>query len=325
MSFNNSNKEKKMSSEVIKTNKLNTALQNLSLAEMRLVQVAIVDCRDTQTGLSPSKPLRVTALRYAKAFGIEPQTAYEALISAEKTLFERRFTFINERQNEVKSRWLSQVEYVKGEGAIELIFSPAVINEITRIDGFKDRFTSYLLEQTASLNSVYSVRIYELLVQWLSARKATFELETFRGQIGLGVNEYKRMSDFKKRVLDLAVNEINEKTDLTVSYKNKTQGRKVVGFNFTIKQKPQPKKDKDKDKDDIKAQNADLFTIDNYSDAQLARITRSPDFIKDYSRRISPNSDMNKDMSLWTAHFVQELKKDASKFNKRPIKDYLDY
>ena len=319
----NSNKikETKMSSEVIKTNKLNTALQNLSLAEMRLVQVAIVDCRETQTGLSPSKPLRVTALRYAKAFGIEPQTAYEALISAEKTLFERRFTFINERQNEVKSRWLSQVEYVKGEGAIELIFSPAVINEITRIDGFKDRFTSYLLEQTASLNSVYSVRIYELLVQWLSARKATFELETFRAQIGIGVNEYKRMSDFKKRVLDLAVNEINEKTDLTVSYKNKTQGRKVIGFNFTIKQKTPPKKDKD----DIKAQNADLFTIDNYSDAQLARITRSPAFIKDYASRVAPNSAENQDMSLWTAHFVQELKKDASKFNKRPIKDYLNY
>ena len=319
----NSNKikETKMSSEVIKTNKLNTALQNLSLAEMRLVQVAIVDGRDTQRGLSSSKPLRVTALRYAKAFGIEPQTAYEALISAEKTLFERRFTFINERQNEVKSRWLSQVEYVKGEGAIELIFSPAVINEITRIDGFKDHFTSYLLEQTASLNSVYSVRIYELLVQWLSARKATFELETFRGQIGLGVNEYKRMSDFKKRVLDLAVNEINEKTDLTVSYKNKTQGRKVIGFNFTIKQKTPPKKDKD----DIKAQNADLFTIDNYSDAQLARITRSPAFIKDYASRVAPNSAENQDMSLWTAHFVQELKKDASKFNKRPIKDYLNY
>lgn len=316
-----SNKEEKMSSQVVKTNKLNTALQNLSLAEMRLVQVAIVDCRDTQAGLSPSKPLRVTALRYAEAFGIEPQTAYEALISAEKTLFERRFTFINERQNEVKSRWLSQVEYVKGEGAIELIFSPAVINEITRIDGFKDRFTSYLLEQTASLNSVYSVRIYELLVQWLSARKTAFELETFRAQIGIGVNEYKRMSDFKKRILDLAVNEINKKTDLTVSYKNKTQGRKVVGFNFTIKQKPQPKKD---NKDDIKAQNADLFTIDNYSDAQLARITRSPQFIKDYARRISPNSPMNQNMDAWTAHFVQELKKDSNRFNKRPIKDYLD-
>lgn len=315
-----SNKEEKMS-QVIKTNKLNTALQNLSLAEMRLVQVAIVDCRDTQAGLSPSKPLRVTALRYAEAFGIEPQTAYEALISAEKTLFERRFTFINERQNEVKSRWLSQVEYVKGEGAIELIFSPAVINEITRIDGFKDRFTSYLLEQTASLNSVYSVRIYELLVQWLSARKATFELETFRAQIGIGVNEYKRMSDFKKRILDLAVNEINKKTDLTVSYKNKTQGRKVVGFNFTIKQKPQPKKDND----DIKAQNGDLFTIDGLSDAQLARITRSPLFQQDYASRVAPNSAENQNPQMWTAHFVQEMKKDASKFNKRPIKDYLQY
>ena len=64
---------------------------------------------------------------------------------------------------------------------------------------------------------------------------------------------------------------------------DKKKGRTINGFKFTVKQKPQPKKDKD----DIKAQNGDLFTIDGLSDAQLARITRSPDFIKDYSRRIS--------------------------------------
>ena len=32
------------------------------------------------------------------------------------------------------------------------------------------------------------------------------------------LSEYKAMSDFKKRVLDLAVKEINEKSDLKVSY-----------------------------------------------------------------------------------------------------------
>ncbi len=68
-----------------------------------------------------------------------------------------------------------------------------------------------------------------------------------------------------------------------------------------------------------------MFTIENLSDKQLGRITRSPKFIKDYSDKISPTSAINKDMNAWSVHFMQELKKNATQFNKRPIKDYLDY
>ena len=52
------------------------------------------------------------------------------------------------------------------------------------------------------LNSVYSVCLYELVTQWLAAKKTlVFDLEIFRGQLGLGVTDYKKMNDFKKRVL----------------------------------------------------------------------------------------------------------------------------
>lgn len=314
--------KKDMKNEVVKTNRLNTVIQNLTLVELRLIQLAIVDSREKQQGLTADKPLFISARRYAECFDVESHTAYEVLKGIEKTLFDRRFTFINERQNEVKSRWISQVEYHRGEGGISIIFTPAVVNEITRIDGYETAFTKFLLEQIANLNSVYSVRLYELLKQWLEAKKANFELELLRGQLGLGVSDYVRMSDFKKRVLDLAVNEINEKTDLNVSYTNVKQGRKIVGFNFKILEKPKPKADSKKD--EIKAKNGDLFTIDGLSDAQLARITRSPLFINDYANRVAPNSIQNQDMQAWTAHFVQELKKDASRFNKRAIKDYLN-
>ena len=305
---------------VVKTNQLNSALQNLSLPEIRIVQLAIVDARETNTGLSTDKPLRIDALRYAEMFKTTRQNGYKRMKEAEETLFNRRFSYIDDDGKVIKSRWIQQVRYLDDEGAIELVFTLAVVNGISRIDGAENFFTSYLLEQTASMDSIYSVRLYELLVQWKAAKQTPmFELEKFRDQLGVEVNEYKAMCDFKKRVLDLAVNEINEKTDLTVSYKNKTQGRKVIGFNFTIKQKPQPKKD------DIKADNGDLFTVEGYSDKQLARITRNPLFQQDYASRVAPNSVQNQDMNAWTAHFVQELKKDASKFNKRPIKDYLDY
>lgn len=233
---------KSMSNQVVKTNRLNTAIQNLSLVEIRLIQVAIIDSRETQNGLTADTPLRINAKRYAEAFNVDIDSAYCVMLDAETTLFERRFTFINERDNPVKSRWVSQVEYIKGEGAIEIILTPAVVKEITRIDGKKTFFTEYMLEQTAILNSVYSVRLYELLVQHrTSPVNPKFELEVFRGQLGLGVNEYKRLCDFKRRVLDHAVKEINEKTDLQVSYTPNKSGRNVVGYDFKVLEKPKRK------------------------------------------------------------------------------------
>ena len=83
-----------MSDEVVKTNRLNMALQNLSIVEIRIVQLAIVDSRETQKGLSADMPLRISAKRYADAFNVDAATAYNVLMAAEATLFERRFTLL---------------------------------------------------------------------------------------------------------------------------------------------------------------------------------------------------------------------------------------
>ena len=223
---------------VVKTNRLNQAFQTLSLSEFHIVQLAIVDARQTGTGLSTDTPLRIDALRYAEIFGTTRQNAYQRMKEAEDSLFNRRFSFFDEDGKLVKSRWIQQVKYLDDEGAIELVFTLAVVQGISKIDGIKDFFTQYLLSQTAQLNSVYSARLYELLNQWRSTGKTpVFELTTFREQLGIGINEYKRMDHFKTRVLDLAITEISEKTDIKVACQQHKKGRSISGFSFTFKQK----------------------------------------------------------------------------------------
>ena len=223
---------------VVKTNRLNQAFQVLSLAEFHIVQLAIVDARDTGTGLTTDMPLRIDALRYADVFGTTRQNAYMRMKEAEETLFNRRFSFFDEDGKLVKSRWISQVKYLDNEGAIEIVFTPAVVQGISRINGVKEFFTQYLLSQTAQLKSVYSSRLYELLIQWRSTGKTPIiNLEDFRAQLGVEENQYKLMSDLKKRVLDLAINDINEKTDIKVNYQQHKKGRSISGFSFTFKQK----------------------------------------------------------------------------------------
>jgi plasmid replication initiation protein len=223
---------------VVKTNRLNQAFQTLSLSELHIVQLAIVDARETGTGLSTDTPLRIDALRYAEVFNTTRQNAYMRMKEAEETLFNRRFSFFDEHGKLVKSRWIQQVRYLDDEGAIEIVFTLAVVQGISKIDGVKEFFTQYLLSQTAQLNSVYSARIYELLIQWRSTGETPiFELDTFREQLGIGINEYQRMDHFKSRVLESAIKEINEKTDITIKYKQHKKGRTISGFSFNFKQK----------------------------------------------------------------------------------------
>jgi plasmid replication initiation protein len=226
---------------VVKDNALINASYSLDLVEQRLILLAIVEARKTGKGINTNDALSVHADSYINHFNVHRNTAYQALKDACKNLFERRFSYqeINKKGNieNVVSRWVSEVRYVESEATIKLIFSSAVVPLVTELE---KHFTSYELEQVSSLSSAYAVRLYEILIAWRSTGKVPMiKLEEFRNKLGLGVNEYKAMCDLKKRILDLAINQINEHTDIKASYEQHKQGRVIIGFSFKFK--PQSK------------------------------------------------------------------------------------
>lgn len=230
-----------MSDLVVKTHSLNQALQTLTLMEIRIIQLAIVDARESGNGLSTDKPLRISAKRYAEVFGVQAKNAYAKIKQSEETLFKRQFSYIDPQTGKtVKSRWVQDVTYLDDQGSIELCFTRTVVKGISRIDGAIDFFTKYLLSNTIHFKSVYSVRLYELLNQWRNGdprKMPMFELQKLRGQLGLEPDEYERFGNFKTRILEKALEEINEHSDLTVRYDQVKKGRCVVGFHFNIKEK----------------------------------------------------------------------------------------
>ena len=174
------------------------------------------------------------------------------------------------------------------------------------------------------MDSIYSVRLYELLVQWVTAKNTPlFELDKFRDQLGVEDHEYKRMGNFKLRVLDLAVKEINEKSDIKVSYSQVKKGRTITGFKFKVLAKDKPKNVKQEGVRD--GNTADMFTVEGLNDKQLGRIVRNPTFMAEYNHLVSPTSPAGQSQQGWEFEMLNRLKKDASQFSKRPIKEYLDY
>jgi plasmid replication initiation protein len=102
----------------------------------------------------------------------------------------------------------------------------------------REKFTHYTLEQIADLTSVHAVRLYELLIAWRSTGKTpVIEVADLRQRLGIEPNEYQRMTDLKRRVLDFAVKQINEHTDITVSYQQHKRGRCISGFEFRLRLK----------------------------------------------------------------------------------------
>ncbi len=229
---------------VVKDNALINASYNLDTTEQRLILLAIVRARELSKNVDANSTLEVHAHHYMKQFNVDKHAAYEGLKNAASNLFERKFSYkgIHEgtqQEKIVKSRWVSKIAYVDSAGIVELTFAPDVIPLITQLE---KSFTAYELKQISSLTSKYAIRLYELLIQWRSLGKTPmFELEDFRFKLGLAEGEYAKMANFKARVLDTALNQINELTDIVASYDQHKNGRLISGFSFTFINKQQPK------------------------------------------------------------------------------------
>lgn len=229
-----------MSELVVKDNALIQASYTLDLVEQRLMLLAIVEARETGRGITPDSLLQIHAHSYAEHFDVNKETAYTVMKDACKGLFDRYVTYHDKNPKTGKNRsfhcrWVDKIGYEKDTGIVYLRFTHDVVPLITRLE---QQFTSYEIEQVRSLNSGYAIRLYELLIQWRSTGKTpVFELQEFRYQLGVEDIQYKTMSNFKKHVLDFAVNQINEHTDITVKYEQLKEGRRIVGFTFKFKSK----------------------------------------------------------------------------------------
>lgn len=240
-----------MGNLIVKSNAFVGASYGLGVTEQRLVLLAILKARETNSiAEAIGKTLTIHASDYMAHFGVDRATAYESLENAVNGLYESEYRFIEILPNGVRKthreRFVSGVAYSDGLGQVELKFSPETVPLVV---GLSENFTKYEIEQVSRLSSQYALRLYEILAQWRAKGKLSVKLDELRFKFGLLDNEYPRMDNFKRKVLDMAVNEINEYTDLSVSYEQHKQGRVIIGFTFTIKQKTKSKKSKSHDQE----------------------------------------------------------------------------
>ena len=113
-------------------------------------------------------------------------------------------------------------------GSLKWAFSPFLIDKL-----LADGYTPLKLSIVLDFNSKYSLALYENLQMRKEFKKTSFELAEFRALMGVEQGEHLRMEAFKRKVLHAAIEEINEKSDMRITYKDRKDGAKITGFDFS--------------------------------------------------------------------------------------------
>lgn len=316
----------KMGNLIVKDNALIEASHKLGEAEQRLLLLAIVKGREFCDSVEQlrGKELTIHADDYIQTFKVDKSTAYRVLRKAVVDLYraEWGYKYINSKGESVVAyeRFTQSAKYIERGARVKFRFADAIIPMLVELER---RFTTYELGQVANLQSRYAMRLYEFLIRFKTSKTLEITLADLRFRFGLLDSEYSRMGDFKKRVLEQAIEEINEYTDISVKYEQTKQGRTITGFTFKFEYKDKPKaKQKQLEQQQRDENTADMFT--KLTDKQLARIAHSKKFIADYNGLVSAQNPANQSSSAWISHMVEWLKKDHLEFTKRPLQEYLD-
>jgi len=218
---------------VIKDNTLINATYSLSLTEQRIVLLSISKAQKASGKINAKDYIEIHANDFMTAFGTANNTTYRDLKTACKTLFRREFSYI-EGDEIIHSHWLQSSRYNQNTGSIKILFTAELIPFLNLIEE-NLCYTKYFLKDVSKMTSTYGIRLYELIIAWRSTHKTPiFELQEFRNKLGVLPSEYGKMSNFKKRVLDVAVNQVNEFSNIQIKVEQHKRGRSIYGFSFTF-------------------------------------------------------------------------------------------
>lgn len=213
--------------KITQDNRLIRASYYMTLAEKRVVLLAIGKAQKGKfTGL------KISVEEYRKVFG-ETKQAYRDLRNAAKTLYDRSISSLEGR--DTLTRWVSEVEFNEGQNFIRINFSREIEPYLFDL---KRCFTSYHIDKIRAVKSSYSIRLYELLMQFKGTGELYITLENLKKAFGVQ-DKYTLYADFKSRCITPALKELKTKSDYNVKFKEVKKGRKVNGFCFYFEQKKQ--------------------------------------------------------------------------------------
>ncbi len=213
---------------VSKANQLVEARYRLTVREQRfvLLMVSIIEPKDDDFTI-----YRVPTQKLIEVLGWRKEKDARKRVLDLIEGLEKKKLKIRKKESWLSMRWFASLENFD-DGSVEIEFSRKLKPYLIQLKG---NFTRYRLGIVFQLHSAYSIRMYELLKQYETIGSRRVTLEDLRLYLGVEEGRYKLYGHFKDRILLFAQAEIKEKTDISFTFDEIKQGRKVVALDFDIK------------------------------------------------------------------------------------------
>jgi len=220
---------------VVQSNPLIEAQYKLDLMAQKIIRYLVSKIKPDDEKLGKDHIYTLPVSDYCKIMDREYKTkVFEDIKAAAEKLLSTKIT-IRRGKEVIRTTWIASYKYHMTEGWFEFSFSDHLERELLKL---KDQFTQYYLKNVSKLKSQYSIRLYELLKQYVSVGQRKINIEDLRAMLGIEENEYAIFRNFKEWVIKRAHTEITQKTDIDFEFKVIKLSRKPIAILFyEIKQK----------------------------------------------------------------------------------------
>jgi plasmid replication initiation protein len=225
-----SKQKKQTSSLVVQHNYLIEANYDLTLQEKRIIVWLASQVKPDDVDF---KDHVIKISEFCKIAGLKSKNMHKEIEKITLSLIERSLQIYSPLENKLlQVTWLNSAEYLYNDGSVKLCFSPKLKPYLLEL---KNCFTRLSLENMMLFKSVYAIRLYELLKQYQKLGVREIRIDDLRKNLGIQQDEYRLYGHFKKKVIEIAKREINEKSDVQVDFLEIKGGRKVDSIQFSIK------------------------------------------------------------------------------------------
>jgi len=229
--------DEKRDYRVVKANDLiQRARYNLTVNQQKLIAYVISLIKPTDKELMMYE---ISVADFCELCGIDKTYFYTEFIEMMQELDKK--SFLVETDDKIFNfRWFSEFEYLKGQGKVRVLLNSNLKKYLIDLH---EHYTQYELWNLLALKGKYSLRFYELFQSYFVSKLSKHtekEVDINELKKVLMAENYKTFEPFRRRVLEPAIKEINEYTDLNVIFNAIKSGKTVVAIKFNINRKTYP-------------------------------------------------------------------------------------
>lgn len=225
--FERKEEENEKQNLVVKSNlMIQKSRYNLSLQEQKVILYCIskIKPQDKQFNIITVDIKKLCSYCQIEANGKNYQNFKDAIQELRNKSF-----WLKNNEAEILCSWVEKVKINIGKLTAEIKLDENLMPYLLQL---KENFTAYELENILSMKSKYAVSLYELLKSYSNI--GAYEVRVQELKEILQTAEYKEFNNFRVKVLDKAISEINKYTDIKVGFSTKRENRKITKIYFRI-------------------------------------------------------------------------------------------